>query len=188
MRSFLSVHRLHPAKPDLFSRTLVGAGLRPKTDFKRPLVSLVPPHISHIAENVKSCHPETSSVKTTSGREISYDSLVMATGLKINWDRISGLQQALTDPSSGVSSIYSYDTCDKVHRDLDALKSGNAIFTQPVGIIKCPGGMSSFLEWTAVLPSLSSAENHVDGLGQVSKIWPREQHPNGFHDWSSIYV
>jgi sulfide:quinone oxidoreductase len=124
---------------------LVGAGLRPKTDFRRPLASLIPPHISHIAENVKSFYPETSSIKTTSGREISYDSLVVAAGLKINWGGVAGLQQALTDPSSGVSSIYSYDTCDKVRNDVDALRSGNAIFTQPAGIIKCPGGKSKCL-------------------------------------------
>jgi len=44
------------------------------------------------------------------------------------------------DPSSGVSSIYSYETCDKVWNDIETLRSGNAIFTQPAGIIKCAGG------------------------------------------------
>ncbi|KAJ8594319.1 FAD/NAD(P)-binding domain-containing protein [Rhizopogon salebrosus TDB-379] len=128
--------------------TLVGAGLRPKTDFRRLLASLIPPHISHIAENVKSFYPETSSIKTTSGRDISYDSLVVAAGLKINWGGVAGLQQALADPSSGVSSIYSYDTCDKVRNDVDALRSGNAIFTQPAGIIKCPGAPQKIM-WMA---------------------------------------
>lgn len=66
----------------------------------------------------------------------------MAAGLKTNWDGIAGLPQALANPSSGVSSIYSYDTCDKVWHDVDALRSGNAIFTQPAGVIKCAGGKS----------------------------------------------
>ncbi|KAG1831805.1 sulfide-quinone oxidoreductase [Suillus variegatus] len=116
--------------------TLVGAGLGSKTDFRRPLASLFPPHITHIAENVKSFYPESSSVTTTSA------------GLKINWDGIAGLPQALADPSSGVSSIYSYDTCSKVQHDIDALQSGNAIFTQPAGIIKCPGAPQKIM-WMA---------------------------------------
>jgi len=66
--------------------------------------------------------------------------LVVATGLKINWNGITGLPEALADPSSGVSSIYSYETCDKVWGDVEAIRSGQAIFTQPEGVIKCAGG------------------------------------------------
>jgi sulfide:quinone oxidoreductase len=68
----------------------------------------------------------------------------VAAGLKTNWDGIAGLPQALADPYSGVSSIYSYDTCDKVLHDVDALRSGNVIFTQPAGVIKCPGGKPNY--------------------------------------------
>jgi NADPH-dependent 2,4-dienoyl-CoA reductase/sulfur reductase-like enzyme len=121
-------------------RTLVGSGLRHKSAFRRQLASLIPGYITHLPENVKQFSPSTSSVVTTSGRAISYDLLVVATGLQTNWSAIEGLQKALVDPSSGVSSIYSYDTCDKVWNDLEALRSGNAVFTQPAGIIKCAGG------------------------------------------------
>lgn len=84
--------------------------------------------------------PTTSSVTTSAGRSITYEALVIAAGLKINWDAITGLSQALTDPASGVSSIYSFDTCDKTWENIDSLQRGNAIFTQPVGVIKCAGG------------------------------------------------
>ena len=127
------------------SRTLVGAGLRPKTDFRRSLDSLIPKNrITHIAENVKSFSPTSSSVTTTSGQTLAYDALVVAAGLKINWDAIPGLSKALADPASGVSSIYSYDTCDKVWNDIENLRSGKAIFTQPAGVIKCAGGKRAF--------------------------------------------
>ncbi|KIJ69425.1 hypothetical protein HYDPIDRAFT_106034 [Hydnomerulius pinastri MD-312] len=128
--------------------TLVGAGLRPKSEFRRPLASLFPSHISHIEENVTTFSPTTSSVTTSSGRTLAYESLVVAAGLKINWDAITGLSQALADPASGVSSIYSYDTCDKAWNDIDALKSGNAIFTQPAGVIKCAGAPQKIM-WMA---------------------------------------
>ncbi|KAI0831228.1 FAD/NAD-P-binding domain-containing protein [Trametes gibbosa] len=128
--------------------TLVGAGLKNKDDTRRRLDSLIPPHLAHIAENVKAFEPKSSSVTTTSGRKISYENLVVATGLQTNWSTIPGLEKALADPASGVSSIYSYNTCDKVWTDIDALRSGKAIFTQPAGVIKCAGAPQKIM-WMA---------------------------------------
>ncbi|KAF9053634.1 sulfide-quinone oxidoreductase [Hymenopellis radicata] len=128
--------------------TLVGAGLKSKTDFRRPLASLIPNHITHVSDKVKSFDPANSSITTTSGRNLSYETLVVATGLQINWDGIQGLSKALLDSSSGVSSIYSYDTCDKVWSDIESLRSGNAIFTQPAGVIKCAGAPQKIM-WMA---------------------------------------
>jgi NADPH-dependent 2,4-dienoyl-CoA reductase/sulfur reductase-like enzyme len=147
-------------------RTLVGAGLRPKTDFRRPLDSLIPKHITLIPENVQSFSPTTSSVTTTSGRQLSYDALVVAAGLQINWNGIRGLTSALADPTSGVSSIYSYATCDKVWDDVEGLRSGNAIFTQPAGIIKCAGGESlSFISGSLPQPSKQRPRKLCGWLG-----------------------
>ena len=131
--------------------------------------SLIPPHLALIKENVQSFAPEQNSVTTTSGRKIGYESLVVATGLQINWEGIKGLPKALADSSSGVSSIYSYDTCDKVWTDIDALRSGNAIFTQPAGVVKCAGGVFVKLCHRRVThPAFSAPKNYVDGLGQIS--------------------
>lgn len=121
-------------------RTLVAAGLANKHDFRKPLETLIPPHITHISDSVQSFSPTLSSLTTVSGRTLRYDSLVVATGLQINWDGIQGLSAALADPTSGVASIYSYNTCDKVWNEVEGLRSGNAIFTQPSGIVKCAGG------------------------------------------------
>jgi sulfide:quinone oxidoreductase len=71
--------------------------------------------------------------------------LVVAAGLQINWNAIKGLSSALADPTSGVSSIYSFETCDKVWDDIEALRAGNAIFTQPTGVVKCAGGNVTYL-------------------------------------------
>ncbi|KAI0670455.1 FAD/NAD-P-binding domain-containing protein [Trametes maxima] len=128
--------------------TLVGAGLKKKDETRRRLDSLIPPTLAHIPENVKAFDPKTSSVTTTSGRKINYESLVVATGLQTNWSAIPGLEKALADSASGVSSIYSYNTCDKVWRDVDALRSGKAIFTQPAGVIKCAGAPQKIM-WMA---------------------------------------
>lgn len=128
--------------------TLVGAGLNPKHVFRRPLASLIPPHMCHIPEKIQSFAPDSSSVATASGRTLSYEVLVVAAGLQINWNAIKGLPSALAEPSSGVSSIYSFATCDKSWDDIDALRSGRALFTQPSGIIKCAGAPQKIM-WMA---------------------------------------
>lgn len=102
--------------------------------------SLIPTsYVTHHNERLQSFNPEANSVQTESGRELTYDTLVVAPGLKIKFEAIEGLTKALADPGSGVSSIYSYDTCDKTWADIDALRNGKAVFTQPAGVIKCAG-------------------------------------------------
>ncbi|KAJ6502589.1 FAD/NAD(P)-binding domain-containing protein [Mycena sanguinolenta] len=128
--------------------TLVGAGLKKKTELVKPLASLIPNHITLISDRVQTFSPDSSSVTTASGRSISYESLVVAAGIQINWSNIKGLPQALMNSSSGVSSIYSYETCDKVWADIDALRSGDAIFTQPAGVVKCAGAPQKIM-WMA---------------------------------------
>lgn len=50
-----------------------------------------------------------------------------------------GLQQALDDKNSGVSSIYSPQYCEKTFSDLQNFKQGDVVFTYPECPIKCPG-------------------------------------------------
>ncbi|KAF9480128.1 FAD/NAD(P)-binding domain-containing protein [Pholiota conissans] len=164
--------------------TIAGSGLKDKTEFRRPLSSLVPKHISLIPENVKSFSPKSSSVVTTTGRDISYETLVVAAGIQSNFDAIKGLPDALASPTSGVSSIYSYATCDKVWREIENLKSGNAVFTQPSGIIKCAGAPQKIM-WMAWdrfrrtgrdaikvdfytgMPTMFSVKKYSDALNQL---------------------
>jgi len=112
------------------------------------MVSLIPQHLSLIPDNVKTFTPALSYLTTESGRNIFYDALVVAAGLQTNLDAIEGLSLALSDHKSGVSSIYSYETCDKVWTDIENLNSGNALFTQPSGIIKCAGAPQKIM-WMA---------------------------------------
>ncbi|KAJ7046741.1 sulfide-quinone oxidoreductase [Mycena alexandri] len=144
--------------------TLVGAGLKKKTEFVKPLASLVPTHIALISDRVQTFSPKSSSVTTASGREISYDSLVVAAGIKINWEGIKGLPQALMNSTSGVSSIYSYETCDKVWTDINALRSGNALFTQPAGVVKCAGAPQKimWMAWDRYRKTNLNTKVHVD--------------------------
>lgn len=119
--------------------TLVGGGLKKKEELRARLDGLVDPKIRLHQEAVMSVNPAENTVNLSSGRKVQYDQLVVAPGISIKYDNITGLPEALANPDSMVSTIYGYDTCDKVFPAIQKLRKGNAIFTQPAGPIKCAG-------------------------------------------------
>lgn len=129
--------------------TLVGGGLKDKRELRRPLFSLLDANLKHYASNVDTFAPEQNTITLKDGSKVAYDQLVVVPGLSINFDAIKGLPEALADPQSLVSSIYGYDTCDKVFDTISKLKSGKAIFTQPAGVIKCAGAPQKAM-WLAL--------------------------------------
>ncbi|CAE6532467.1 unnamed protein product [Rhizoctonia solani] len=167
--------------------TLVGSGLKEKHDLRKPLASLIPSHIAHHQNHVTKFSPESNSVTTNSGQTLTYDTLVVAVGLQTNWSAIDGLEKALADPKSGVSSIYSWDTCDKAWRDIDSLREGRAIFTQPAGVIKCAGapqkvmwmawdnyqrtkrGEQIEIDFITGMPTMFSVKKYSDALNELRK-------------------
>ncbi|KAK2051192.1 Sulfide:quinone oxidoreductase/flavo-binding protein [Colletotrichum caudatum] len=129
--------------------TLVGGGLKSKQELRRPLDSLIDPKFKFYQQAVSTFAPEENSVKLESGKELLYEQLVVAPGIDIDYGSIKGLPEALTNPNSLVSSIYGYDTCDKVFGTFGKLQKGNAIFTQPAGAIKCAGAPQKVM-WLAL--------------------------------------
>ena len=105
--------------------------------------------MKHYPLNVSSFDPENNVVKTSEGTQVSYDYLIVAPGLETNFGAVSGLSEALQDPASSVSSIYSAQTVENVWKNIQGFKQGNAIFTQPAGIIKCAGAPQKIL-WMAL--------------------------------------
>ncbi|KAH8883326.1 FAD/NAD(P)-binding domain-containing protein [Thozetella sp. PMI_491] len=129
--------------------TLVGGGLKTKTDLRRPLPELIDPKLKFYSDSVDVIHPEASSIHLGGGNRISYEQLILVPGINANYGSVKGLQEALADPHSQVSTIYSYDTCDKVFRTIKELQNGTAIFTQPAGVIKCAGAPQKVM-WMAL--------------------------------------
>jgi eukaryotic sulfide quinone oxidoreductase len=60
-------------------------------------------------------------------------------GLKLNYDKIPGLTEALSIKDGAVCSIYSPKYVDRVYQALEKFRGGNAIFTFPNSPVKCPG-------------------------------------------------
>lgn len=129
--------------------TLVGSGLKPLGDMSRPLSSLIPSGVTHYPLQVSKFDPDNNQLKTADGVEVSYDYLIVAPGLETNFAGIKGLPEALQDPGSKVSSIYSDKTVEQVWRNIQDFKKGTAVFTQPAGVIKCAGAPQKIL-WMAL--------------------------------------
>lgn len=117
--------------------TLVGAGLAKKESTQRSEASVIPKRTTWIKEAVAEFFPEKNMLKTKSGQEITYDYLVVAAGLQINWGKIPGLKESIG--KDGVCSNYSYETVDTTWEAIRNFKGGTALFTNPSGAVKCGG-------------------------------------------------
>lgn len=119
--------------------TLVGGGLKNKGELRKPLDGLIDPAIKFYNREVSEFSPSDNSITLGDGDKMDYEHLIVVPGIKINYDSIQGLPEALANPDSLVSTIYGYETCDKVFKTVQKFRKGNAIFTQPTGIVKCAG-------------------------------------------------
>ncbi|XP_049783265.1 sulfide:quinone oxidoreductase, mitochondrial isoform X2 [Schistocerca cancellata] len=119
--------------------TLIGGGLKNFKQCVRPMNEAVPKNVTWVQDSVESFHPDKDCVRTAQGDEISYDFMVVAVGIRPNYDKIEGLKDALDCKGSGVCTIYSPVYVQKTFEELKVFKGGNMIFTQPSTPIKCAG-------------------------------------------------
>lgn len=117
--------------------TLVGGGVVAKEITGRPMKSVIPKRVHWIRDAVSEFQPEKNRIRTRDGTVITYDWLVIAAGLQLNWDKIPGLQEGVT--KHGICSNYSYETVDSTWQNIKNFEGGTAIFTQPSGAVKCGG-------------------------------------------------
>lgn len=129
--------------------TLVGGGIKTKEELQRPLGSLIDPKLKFYNESLSTFSPEDNFVTLGNGDRLTYDHLVVVPGIKLDYESISGLPEALASRDSLVSSTYSYETCDKVFSAVKRFQKGVAIFTQPAGVIKCAGAPQKMM-WIAL--------------------------------------
>lgn len=129
--------------------TLVGGGLKNKEELRRPLRSLLDPKLRFYNHALSTFSPEDNTVTLGDGSKLTYDHLVVAPGIKVDITSIKGLPEALADRDSSVSCIYTYETVDKVHPTIRALRKGRAVFTQPAGVLKCAGAPQKIM-WLAL--------------------------------------
>ena len=138
-RPELEIAILEPASEHWYQPgwTLVGGGVFSLEETGRPERDVIPSGVTWIQEAAASFDPEHNQVSTSGGQTLSYDVLIVATGLTLAWDRIKGLSEALG--KGGVCSNYSKDFAPYTWEAIQAFKGGNAVFTCAPMPIKCPG-------------------------------------------------
>lgn len=117
--------------------TLVGGGVRPKEVTRRTQASVVPHGVDWVRDAVTRFLPEEKAVELAGGRRLTYDWLVAAPGIQLDWSKIAGLEGHVG--RDGICSNYSYDTVDSTWRFIREFQGGTAVFTHPNTPIKCGG-------------------------------------------------
>ena len=118
--------------------TLVGAGVYPLAKTHRPEASVMPAGVQWIRDAAQSFAPEKSAVVLQSGDTLTYDFLVVCTGVKLDWDKVIGLAETLG--TNGVCSNYSPTSVNYTWECVQKLKAGDKVVcTQPPMPFKCPG-------------------------------------------------
>ncbi|PVZ20607.1 MULTISPECIES: FAD/NAD(P)-binding oxidoreductase [unclassified Pseudomonas] len=117
--------------------TLVGAGVFNAASTARPMREALPAGVHWIGAAVAAFEPERNAVILEGNRVVTYQQLVVCPGLKLDWQAVEGLPEALG--RNGVTSNYRYDLAPYTWELVQKLRSGRAIFTQPPMPIKCAG-------------------------------------------------
>jgi sulfide:quinone oxidoreductase len=135
----LSIAIIEPSETHAYQPgwTLVGAGVFRLRQTLRQEKRLIPNGVTWIRGAVASFHPEENQVELQDGRQVGYRYLVVCPGLKLDWDKVAGLKEALGQ--HGVCSNYSPKTAEYTWECIRSFKGGTALFTQPPMPIKCAG-------------------------------------------------
>ena len=117
--------------------TLVGAGVFPKEQSEREESAFIPKGADWIQDYVAELQPEQNCVVTRDGRLITYDYLVIALGIQVDWNKIPGLAEGVG--TKQICSNYSYQQVDYTWECVSNFKGGTALFTMPNTAVKCGG-------------------------------------------------
>ncbi|MCB5910205.1 NAD(P)/FAD-dependent oxidoreductase [Streptomyces pinistramenti] len=117
--------------------TLVGGGQAPLRAALRTEAELIPDGVRWLRERATAVDPAARTLTTAAGRTLSYGRLVLAPGLRLDWDGVPGLAPALGH--GGVTSNYRPDLAPHTWELIRRMRRGTAVFTMPSGPVKCGG-------------------------------------------------
>ncbi|KAF9917182.1 hypothetical protein BX616_001710 [Lobosporangium transversale] len=153
--------------------TFVGAGLKTFDESRMAMSEVMPEKAQWIKDSVASFEPNKNIVKLSNGESISYDYLVVAAGIQMNWGKIKNLSQALG--KDGVTSNYSADSVVKTDEFIKTFRGGNALFTMPSTPIKCAGAPQKIMylaeeQWRKAGIRSKTDIKYFTGLGKIFAI------------------
>lgn len=117
--------------------TLVGGGIVSKEASCKSQAEVMPRGVTWIRDQVTELHASEKTLDLKNGDRISFDYLVIAAGIQIDWDSIPGLTETLGQ--NGVCSIYDYKQSEITWKTINNFKGGTALFNGAATPIKCGG-------------------------------------------------
>ncbi|CAH2007174.1 unnamed protein product [Acanthoscelides obtectus] len=169
--------------------TLVGGGMETLEESRKNEADVLPKNCTWLKSNAVRFDPMENTVTAQTGDVIKYDFLLVAVGLELRYDKIPGLEEALSKPSksSGVCSNYSPKYVNRTWEVLQQLTDGNAFFTFPNSPVKCPGAPQKIcyiadaylrkegrrekvnVTYNTSLPVIFGVKKYADALWKVCK-------------------
>lgn len=126
--------------------TLVGAGVFDVKKTIRNEADVIPKNVKWIKQKVAAFQPQTNSIVLENNETVSYQYLIVAPGIQLNWHEIKGLKETLG--KNGVCSNYSVELAPYTWECISHFKGGKALFTNPNTPVKC-GGAPHKIMWLA---------------------------------------
>ena len=139
--------------------TLVSAGIYTKADIDYNTKDFLPKGVTLLKDKAIDFNPEANKVALESGETLTYDFLIIAAGLALDYGAIKGLEEigdayTVGDASkilkvfgdSGITSVYNIDSAvamwEQTQKFIQKAKNGQkvkGVFTDPNTAIKCGG-------------------------------------------------
>lgn len=117
--------------------TLVGGGVFDINKTVHSEASVIPKGANWIKQKVISFQPQENTVTLDNDASLSYDYLIVAPGIQLNWSAVKGLEETLG--KNNVCSNYSFKYAPYTFECIKNFKGGTAIFTSPHTPVKCGG-------------------------------------------------
>ena len=118
--------------------TLVGGGTFTVNDTERTEASVIPSGTTWVQKAISTFEPEENQVTCTDGTQLTYQFMVVAPGIQLDWFKIKGAKEWLG--KNGVTSNYMFEMAPYTYEASKLVKKGGkALFTAPNTPIKCGG-------------------------------------------------
>lgn len=121
--------------------TLIAAGLKPANYSVSSTDEWIPSGVDLVAEYAAEIDPTAKNVFTASGTRIPYDYLIVANGLKMDWDAIEGFSLDMVG-ENGIGAVYAGpDYAARTWAAMDRFtdEGGQGLFFRPATEMKCAG-------------------------------------------------
>ncbi|MFM2364121.1 MAG: hypothetical protein RLZZ316_3023 [Bacteroidota bacterium] len=140
--------------------TLVGGGTFNLQKTVRAEASVIPKGAVWIKDAAKTFEPENNQVTCASDTVYTYDYLVAAPGIQLDWHKVKGLKETLG--KNGVCSNYAFEQASYTYECIKNIQQGQtAIFTSPSTPVKCGGAPQKIMYLAADYFKRKRLLNHV---------------------------